>query len=428
MILERTLAEIGVLAKELNERANENLRSMSYDGALRGVTKDAELVYSKYCAAKKAIRTRRISDASVYTGELALDCKNLVDNLNVLAQLIYGTQPINLKSLTQNTQTAPLTEDGQTFHEVFTAAHDSSRQSLLKKCRDSKGHGRAHLILRDYLAPGRYTIQIDGVNGSQGMDAESFIDEHARAYLEMTQTILQTIANRDASHFKKQTGYRELKTKLQRARNFYQRHSKPIAIAVASTLLTAGAVGGSLGTIAYQNHQREEKMKAAIEKRNYIADRNTGLLSCGDYWEASAVEIMEKEIVEERRVELQKVLISHPDYSPSYNLKLIFGVESNLFHQTIINLEQRSKKLGGWIERYMIRAAITPQDLLPQSDAKKFLENRERYLQKLDNFSVKNKGKVPTTDTLKTLEKLVKEEEKLDTLESDIVSFFPRLR
>lgn len=428
MILEKTLAQIEVLAKELNERANESLRSMSYDGALRGVTKDAELVYSKYCAAKKAIRNRRISDASVYTGELALDCKNLVDNLNVFSQLIYGTHPINLKSLTQNTQSAPLTEEGQTFHEVFTTAHDSSRQSLLKQCRDSKGHGKAHLILRDYLTPGRYTVQIDGINSSQGMDAEAFIDEHARAYLEMTQIILQTIADKDRSHFRKQAGYRELKTKLQRARNFYQRHSKPIAIAVASTLLTGGAVGGSLGTIAYQNHQREEKMKAAIEKRNYIADRNTGLLSCGDYWEASTVEIMEREVAEERRIELQKLLISHPSYSPSYNLKKIFGVESNLFHQSIMNLEQRSKKLGGWVERYMTRAAITPQDLLPQSDAKKFLENRERYLQNLNDFSVKNKGKVPTTSALLTLEKLVKEEEKLDTLESDIVSFFPRLR
>lgn len=428
MTLERTLAEIEVLAQELVTRANSEMMPDSYYGTLRGVAKDAELIYSKYHGAKKAIKNKNRSDASVYIGELALDCKNLADNLNIFAQILYGSEPINLRSLARNTQNAPVTEEGKTLCEIFTATHDHSRAGLVKQCRDSKGHGKAHLILRDYLNPGRYTIQTDEIDNSHCMDAEAFVDEQAQAYLELARQVLRTIADKDESHFKKPANYRGVKTRLQLFRNFYQRHSRPLAIAAASVILTAGAIGGSLGTLAYQSHQREQKMKQAIEKRNFVADRNTGLVSDGDYWEAYAVESLEKEIATERKIELQRLLIAHPEFSPSYNLKKIFGIESNLFDRTLIELEAKSKDLGCWVDRYLARTPLDPKELANKNHTKRFLDNRQIYFSDLSKFSAENKGKIPTTDSLKTLEGLIKKAEQLEKSESEIVSFLPRLR
>lgn len=436
MSLEKTIAEIEVLVSELDFRVNSASEPMTnkwdhdafcnFYQALAGIGQDVSLVYKKYSEATKALKRRRKCETSVYLGELAMDCKNLADNLNIFMQTTYGEYADNLKSLEVNTQSAPKTQDGKTLFQVFIQTHDFSKESLGKKCRDSKGHGAGHLILQDYGPSPGYVLKFNSPSKLGAMNVQAFLDSQAQSYLEMTKTILQTIADNDMEHFGERKNNRKLKIDLQRARNFYHRHSRPVAIALASVLLTAGAVGGVLGNMAYENYQRQQYFGEQIKKMNMVFDRKEKFQQNFDEWESCYFDGMEREIIENRRTELQGLLIGHPEYAPSYDLEKVFGANSNLFESTRGGLEIKSARLGVYVDKYISNAHIDPINVTGK--AREFLDRRQTYRENLQSFSISTRGKVPTPAALETLDKLFHEEKALFDLEGNIAEGFPHGR
>lgn len=446
MTIEKTLAEIEVLARELRTRENSvYLRAlvMNPHDYLEEIFHEAGIIYDNYRKTKKALKRKDESGLSRANGDFALSIKNLADNCNRLMQSLYANDFVNLaedrnlRNLQRNSQSAPRTDEGKTLYDIFTQVHDISQDSPTKLSRDRRGHGRtfsSSIISSDQCPSGYGIVPSDEFfrmnigSGKLGLvDVDAWMTSQAQSYLEMTKTILQTIADQDSEHFAKRTTNRELRTQVRLARNFYQRHSRPFAIAAATAILTAGIVGGSLGTVAYQNYQKQKEMSKDLANINFVNDRKNGLLSSIDSWEAWAVAELTYDLANKRLFEVQQNLISHPEYSPSYNLKKVFGTESNLFDRTINNLNDRAKKLGTYLDNYCIRGGIAPEEIKAEK-ARKFYDDRKAFLTSLVEFSASNKGKIPTSDSLNALEKLIKQEEALQELESSVVAFFPRLR
>jgi hypothetical protein len=436
--LEKTLAEIEVLRNELVQRAGTRAHPMTTSASMEvfyafyqsvgGINQDVKSVHKKYLEAKKAIRDKRVAEGSVYIGEMAMDCKNLADNLNVFMQTLYGEYDGNLRSLEKNTQSAPLALGGKTLYEVFIETHDLSKDSVVKNCRNSKGHFKGHTLLSASSEHPSGLKLAFGDLGTRtyGPDALEFLDSQANKYLQMTKTILQTIADKDIKNFGEKKSGRKLKTVVQQARNVYNRHSKPLAIALASTLLTAGVVGGVMGNKAYEAKQRQEDMRASIEKMNYVTDFKEKLRWGWDNWEVHAVEAREKELLEQRRTELQGLMIGHPEYAASYNLEKVFGAQSNLFESIRGGLEIKSSRLGVSLDKYL---AMAPTDSSKFGNkTREFLARRELYRTRLQSFAQSTRGKVPTPAALETLDKLFHEEKDLFSLESDLTSGFPHGR
>jgi hypothetical protein len=431
--LEKTLAEIEVLVGELDSRAKVSARLTDSEQAafynfyqsLAGITQDSKLVYKKYFEARKALKQRRKIEASVYLGELALDCKNLADNLNIFMQTTYGKYADNLKSLETNTQTAPKTEDGKTLFNIFAQTHDHSKESLAKKCRDSKGHGRAHLILRDYSAgdSSGYILQFNQPSELGAMNVQAFLDSQANKYLQMTKTILQTIADKDTEHFTDKTSYRKLKTKMQQARNFYHRHSKPFAIALASTLLTAGVVGGSVGTIAYQNYQRQKELERVSDNLDQLLDWRYSLEKSLDYFQEVGARISETELLERRKMQLQREILANPCVAITYNLNNVFGTQSNLFEKAVGDLQENTLRRETVVDNYIFRSVVGSNMNVTAREA---LDRRAKFRMQLNSLSNFTKGKVPTPADLEILEKLTREAKDLFVMRNDTVVELPR--
>lgn len=449
--LERTLAEVEVLIEELGRRysysTEEEYHSVIHaeyvavsdaektyriSRSLIGIKKDAELVSKKCKDTYKALKKRDEVSASVSFSEMALDSKNLAENLNTFLQTLYGKYSGNLKDLEANTLTAPILDDGKTIYQTFVQTHDTSKESLMKRARDSKGHNRGQAILfRTPLDPGfpkdrpYYIFFNDERTRDLSVNylSEDFFKSQAQAYLEMTKTILKTIADKDSEHFKRATGSRRLKTLAQQARNFYQRHSKPIAIAAAATLLTAGTIGGSVGTLAYQNYQKQIEMQQILRKVDYLSDVDGKFRSSYDMWELGLVEDFRNGLIEKRRLELQTFIIAHPEFVSNYNLENVFGTESNLFETVSSGLELKSAQLGIYVDNYISRASVNPTNVIGKT--KEFLDRRTKFRKELQSFSGETRGKVPNYAALERLNQLFNEEKDLESIESSIVSGFP---
>lgn len=429
--LERTLAEIEVLARELGEAKNlpeskENFNMLVHFGSsLSGILQDTQLVYKKYIAANQAIKKRKLVEGSSYIGEMAMDCKNLADNLNIFMQSIYGKYSGNLKAIETNTHNAPQAENGNSLYQIFAETHNHSRESIVKSCRDSKGHGKGHTLLTisSHTQSGFQIFYGDLEERKGGPDAMEFLDKQAQSYLEMTKKILQTIADKDTEHFVQRKSNREFKILKQRAKNFYQRHSKPIAIAAAATLLTAGTIGGSIGTIAYQNYEKQIEMQKILRKIDYISDVDGKFRSSYDMWELGLVEDTRRGLIEKRRLELQTFIIAHPEFVSNYNLENVFGTESNLFETVSSGLELKSAQLGIYVDNYISRASVNPTNVIGKT--KEFLDRRTKFRKELQSFSEETRGKVPNYAALERLNQLFNEEKDLESIESSIVSGFP---
>lgn len=430
--LERTLAEIEVLAKELQERFTSSYsnsqKAFTSNRTLTGMAEDAELVYKKCLETYRLLNKKDIPSASSAFTEMALDSKNLAENLSIFIQTIYGENRPTLKSLQLNISQAPKTSDGKTLYEVFTGTHDSTRASLIKLARDSKGHGNGHTILLKTPSESElskekpyYVVFNDERTLEKRTEylPKEFISTQAQSYLEMTRTILQTIADKDTQHFVPRKSNRELRVLKQRAKNFYSRHSRPIAITLASTLLTAGVVGGSVGTIAYQNYQKQIEMQKILTKVDYISDVDGKFRSSYDMWELGLVEDTRKGLIEKRKLQLQTSLIAHPEFCSNYNLENVFGTGPNLFETVSGGLEVKSTQLGIYVDNYISRASVNPTNVIGKT--KEFLDRRTKFRKELKSFSEETRGKVPTYAALENLNGLFKEEKDLESLESSII-------
>lgn len=438
--LEKTLAEIEVLASEVTHGhvliPYTNIeKALELEKAITGVENDARLAFNQCRETYLSLRKKNDLSASSAFSEMALDLKNLADNLNIALQITYGNYTGNLKALEQNTAKAPLTSEGKSLYKRFIETHDSSKASPLMMARNSKGHNNGHNILfRTPTDPGwpkdtPYFLSLPREK-PLGTDTrflrEGDIESLASDYLEMARDILQTVADNDPIGLAERRKTRGLNTQVKRAKNFFKRHSKPLAIAAASILLTAGAVGGSIGTITYQNYQRQKEMQETLRNVDFIFDKESGFKNNIENWERKWSDKLKEDLIEKRRSELQKLMVEHPEYSPCYNLKKIFGTSSNLFDKTIGKLDSDSKRLGIYLDNYFLKVPAEKKDL--PSKTAKFLESRKSFIERESHFSESQMGKIPTYESLNVLNELVHEQEKLSDVELNIISFFPRLK
>jgi hypothetical protein len=440
MALEKTLAEIQVLAHELimhDYFSSTEQNFITGITTITGVKKDSELVYKKCMEADHALKKQDFSSASSFFTEMALDAKNLAENLSIFVQNIYGDVRPTLKNLKVNTLRAPIATSGKTIYEIFMNAHDSRENSLIKLARDSKGHGMGHAILgetprqdHEYFKNTPYVAIFKDLRSNSTSPVlflpRDFVYSSAQAYLEMTKTILQTIADKDTEHFGERKTNRKYKITKQRAKNFYQRHSKPIAMILGSTLLTAGLIGGSLGTIAYQNYAKQQEMQNDVRRMSHVIDFEEGFEIHGDNWKRIGAQQFKKELIEERKLKTQQAILAYPPIASTYDLEKVFGTESNLYEQAVNDLQVKSIKRGTYVDNYLLRASINPADV--NGMAKEFLLKREDFRERVKKFSSLSKVKIPTVDLIETLDDLVKEEQSLGKMEDQITSFFPRLR
>ncbi len=447
MGLEKTLAEIQVLSKELDERVfinwkgkGEHIFQPYVFVSLPGIAQNAKLIFNKYHSAKKVIGANKslpefscgnygpmLHEASTYLSEMAMDCKNLADNLNIFIQTVYGEDfKGDLNTLEKNSQSAPPFDDGKTVYDRFSEAHIYSKDSLLKLCRDSKGHLQGHSLL--YIAsfnPLELRLQFTNLKTRKffkGPDAVGFLDYHANSYLEMARDVLQIIADKDKGRFRERKTNRKYEITKQRAKNFYQRHSKPIALVLGSTLLTAGLLGGSLGTIAYQNYQKQKGMQNDVQRMSHVMDYEQGFELNYDNWRKVGVEVFKKELIEERKFKTQEAILTYPHIAGSYDLKKVFGTESNLFDKAVGDLQEESKNLGGSFDRAISRASTDPSKVVGYS--REFLDKRAEFRKKVNEFYSTQKGIIPNVDSIELLDELIQEKKALCEMESGMAGLF----
>ncbi|VVB80700.1 Uncharacterised protein [uncultured archaeon] len=427
--LEKTLAEIEVLSGELFHRYSSAKGAegfFRFHKSLDGIKKDSQLVYKKCTETYHALKKEDLLSASSAFSEMALDAKNLADNLNIFMQTIYGNYNGNLKSLEANSQTAPRVEGEKTLYQLFTETHDSSKESLMKKARDFKGHHRGHSLL--FKTPVEEGFPKDrpyylGFNEDQlySIDirylSEDFFKSQAQAYLEMVRDILQTVADKDQEHFRPQDKNRGFQIRKQRAKNFYQRHAGLARTIAGTALLVGGLIGGSLGTITYQQHQREKEMKTTLSRMNHVTEIYGGLRNHIDAWEILGAKQISDDLLEKHKLELQQMLISNPDLSYQYNTSEIFNTQSNLFNQTISDLELGARGLGREVDLAVGYFKADTNSINPQ--LRDLLSRRDLFRQRLNALIKKKEGKTMGPDLLDDLDKLVTEFQSVKKFEED---------
>ena len=426
--LERTLAEVEILAKDLDvnySSFNENYLSLVY-----GTSHHAKVVFETYKKSIKAMKQRRTPEANRYCAEFALATKNLADNLNLLIQTIYGNSKIEPANLKQNSEAAPKTSSGQSLYELFTSVHSWQRNSPIIEMRNKQGHGEGHEVLAvNPNFPSGYAIHSKPqafipINEISGLpDAKLFLDSQSSSYLEMAKKVLETIADNDVQFSEARIGNRKIKTAIQRVKNFYHSHETSLKLAGATTLLVGGILGGSLGTLALQNYQKQATMKKTISKMNYILEVDSGFRNYFDGYEFGRANELKAELTQNARENLQKLLISNPEFCSSYDVAKVFGKNSNLFEQATGSLQEKSKELGRYVDNYISRVSLS----FPKSSKiDSFLKDRENFRNSLHQFLDKNKGKAPDAVSLHNLQQLRDEEEKLSDREWAIVGTFRR--
>ncbi len=445
--LEREIAEIEVLAKELDSRFNQDFQLASGTNPtdyLIEVYNEARVIADSGRKAKRAMK--RKDDASVkrYCGDFALATKNLADNCNRLVQSLYAESPVNLeedknlRKIEANSKAAPKTRDGRTIYQISVRVHDLSGNSLTLNSRNQRGHGRTFNsdISRCNITPSGYLLNASEIESGREIDAGYWLDSQAQAYSSLAKTILETIVEGDKERFNSKKTFRGLRTKFKQIGNFYGRHSRPIAIALGSVILTAGLVGGSIGTLAYQSYLAKKGLEDKMKKVNFVIDRKNNFVRTWDLWEGVATADYEKDIKENRRYELQKILMDYPELAFRYHLDTIFKGDSNLFNQAISNLEQETETLGKPIENYLsmrkielgYKVNINVQGGSWNSMTAEFIARREDLRASLRNFSASCFGKIPDEKALEQLKALNKEIQALSKLENRITTALPRMR
>jgi hypothetical protein len=255
MSLEKTLAEIEVLAEEARSRSfassGERYPWFKIDRVMQGIINQPVNILEKYKKAKKAMKGDKIEEASLYLTEFCLDIKNLADSVNLYLQAVYGVDKPSLNRIRSNTQNAPLTREGKSLSDVFLEVHDNNRTNEIIALRNMKGHAQEYSALQRWNSPSGFVIALPNDKApfgkDLGKDAGQWLDEQIETYFGMTKTILETTLNNDAQYLKGSRVKRK-SALMQRLKNFVSEYKKPVQIALAAALISTGI----LGTLGYQ--------------------------------------------------------------------------------------------------------------------------------------------------------------------------------
>ena len=102
-----------------------------------------------------------------------------------------------------------------------------------------------------------------------------------------------------------------------RIRNFVNKHKRPFLVTAATVLTTAGIVGGSLGTLAWQNYQENNEIKGALNKAIYVIGVESGVMPIVDNWEIGmkdkyTLEILKDDIISRNKLGIDGINKNNP--------------------------------------------------------------------------------------------------------------------
>ncbi|MBU4069444.1 MAG: hypothetical protein KJ646_00505 [Nanoarchaeota archaeon] len=253
MSLEKHLAKIEVLAEDIGNNVSANIQQRkNFFSYLGGIISEARILEDNYRNAKRSLKKYEGLDANRYTAEFALTAKNLAENLSKFMQTIYKKKQVDLKNLEKNICDAPVTKEGEKLFSIFTQTHDYALSNPLIVLRHKKGHGNGHESLEEKKGRGGYVIE--------GEDAFEWLDKKYNDYVLMTSKCLETISDRHVNRENKPKN-RFLRIIGKRVKSFNKKYKRAVAIGATSALISAGAMGGVSGTLAWKNYQEKENIK-----------------------------------------------------------------------------------------------------------------------------------------------------------------------
>ncbi len=387
--LEKTLAEIQVLLESPGVLAGASPVSPScaeYVSYINGINTAVHSILEKYFLAKKFLRKERASSSTNrYFTEFALDAKNLADNLKLLTQLKYSDkEPALRRPLSEDSDRLPKTKAGKRLDTLFSETHDFSNTSILKILRDIKGHSQGQQVVQvSDVNRSRHTLIWPGQIYPQEIDAENWLDEKAHTYLFLAKNVLETFAGQDyemdlASVYKN------------RWKNWKGKHKGTVQTIAIAAAVSAGVFGTLLAQeISGRNREKYEK-------------EQIGKILSG----ASTQVAMRRE---------------YGGYLQAIDIpKVRFGEVKQ-------ELLDRSKTLGLMVDSYIAKCPAEI-DREGKTTTASFLRQREEYLSSLSNLTYDSTYSCSSLDSIKKLADVLKQERELKRMESDIVSFFPRLK
>ena len=264
MGLEKQLAEIQVLTREVVGRANsevirKNLADLpKYNDAIGGLFNDPLLLYQNYIHTKKALKNRDIVESSRSLTEFCMNSKNLADSLNIFLQMLYGEKKPELRKLASNISNAPRTRDRKTIYDIYISAHDHSPYSTSNLLRNMKAHGRGYSALRPFPDPnaGFFIALKDDYDPKSLCDAAGWLEGQMHSYFSMTQKVLETISESDQEVLIEKGKIRRDSVTLQRIKNWKKRNQTPVLIGLAGALIASGV----MGTLTYQKVTEKDRI------------------------------------------------------------------------------------------------------------------------------------------------------------------------
>jgi hypothetical protein len=284
MSIERGLAEIDILAQDIDKHATSELqRRDQYRTYLNGIVHEAKALHYAYASARRALRKGDDLHANRFLGMFAAYAKNLADNLNLFIQAAYGKSTPDLKRLSDAAEAAPKTKAGKSIYHAFTATHNGNgKTDFLVRVRNANSHGNgASIVRRDKTAKSGYVFAIPG----SSEDPAAWLETKAEEYMTLTKTCLETIVDGDKNYFVPHATQRSSRIMHQRIVNAYGRHKSTATITAASALIATG-VAASLSSQAIMRSyeaKRNAEHRASLEQtKRESAEWNNKALILGE--------------------------------------------------------------------------------------------------------------------------------------------------
>jgi hypothetical protein len=90
----------------------------------------------------------------------------------------------------------------------------------------------------------------------------------------MTKLVLEAITEQDSKILSPRNDVKRKSVMLQRLQNWKTRYQKPVQVVATAALISSGVVGGVLGTLAYQelerNRNHSELVRSSLELENLL--------------------------------------------------------------------------------------------------------------------------------------------------------------
>ena len=302
MLLENKLAKIDSLVDEIDSRTqNDGDNTIPFNGPhcdkavyLDALKHESALLAKNALDGARNLNKKNTHKSSENIGAVCVRAKNLTDTMNQFLQFMYGTGPISLKNLRTNTSRAPmhrekqesfLRSNGCSLPDLITRTH--KRDGELVRLRNLDSHGQGVEIVQK-TPNGNLTI---GENHYH--EPDEWITWQAVKYLDMTASILETIVQKDSEVLGPSNPHGlKLPLWMRTTQKWMDHYGSAVKTIGATALLVGGILGGSLGTMAYQNNEAKKTMESRRNMMKYSLMIQSGLsLDSGEHVDQFLLEL-----------------------------------------------------------------------------------------------------------------------------------------